>query len=84
MFKKQLYKLKYYILNNLYKDFITFLNILYTALILFTKKTNKSLQIYINYYKLNKLIKKNLYLISLINKIIAYISKAKVFIKLNI
>ena len=48
------------------------------------KKANKSLQIYINYCKLNKLIKKNLYLISLINKIIAYIFKAKVFTKLNI
>ena len=57
---------------------------LYTAPILFTKKTNKSLQIYINYCKLNSLIKKDLYLIFLINKIIAYISKAKVFIKLNI
>ena len=84
MFKKQLYKLKHYILNNLYKGFITFLNVLYAALILFAKKANKSLQIYINYYKLNKLIKKDLYLIFFINKIIAYISKAKVFIKLNI
>ena len=84
MSKKQLYKLKHYILNNLYKGFIIPLNMLYTALILFIKKANKSLQIYINYYKLNSLIKKNLYLIFLINKIIACISKAKVFIKLNI
>ena len=39
MFKKQLYKLKHYILNNLYKGFITFLNALYIASILFIKKS---------------------------------------------
>ena len=38
----------------------------------------------IDYCKLNKLRKKNLYLIPFINEIIAYISKAKVFTKLNI
>ena len=84
MSKEQLYKLKHYILNNLYKGFITSLNALYAALILFAKKANRSLQIYIDYCKLNKLIKKDLYSISLINKMMAYISKAKIFIKLNI
>ena len=43
MSKEQLYKLKHYILDNLYKGFITSLNALYTAPILFAKKANGSL-----------------------------------------
>jgi len=50
------------------KDFIYISNFPANALILFVKKLNKELQFYINYHVLNKLIKKNQYPISLINK----------------
>ena len=43
MSKEQLHKLKRYILDNLYKGFITSLNAPYAAPILFAKKTNRSL-----------------------------------------
>ncbi len=52
--------------------------------ILFAKKAKGRLKFYINYRKLNKLIKKDSYLILLINKILARICKVKVFIKLDV
>ncbi|PSN59681.1 hypothetical protein BS50DRAFT_507980, partial [Corynespora cassiicola Philippines] len=47
-------------------------------------KINKKLRIYINYYKLNALMKKNAYLILRIDKLLARSSKVKFFTKLNI
>ncbi|PSN61111.1 hypothetical protein BS50DRAFT_504699, partial [Corynespora cassiicola Philippines] len=47
-------------------------------------KANKKFKIYINYYKLNALIKKNVYLISKIDELLARFSKTKFFIKLDI
>ncbi|PSN58856.1 hypothetical protein BS50DRAFT_509659, partial [Corynespora cassiicola Philippines] len=52
--------------------------------ILCVYKVNKKLKIYVNYYKLNALIKKNIYLIFRINKLLVKPSKAKFFTKLNI
>ncbi|KAK0647258.1 hypothetical protein QBC41DRAFT_238813, partial [Cercophora samala] len=40
--------------------------------------------LYINYYKLNAFIKKNQYLLPLINKTISRLLKVKIFIKINI
>ncbi|PSN59276.1 hypothetical protein BS50DRAFT_508793, partial [Corynespora cassiicola Philippines] len=52
--------------------------------ILYIYKVNKKLKIYVNYYKLNTLIRKNIYLISRIDELLARPSKAKFFIKLDI
>ena len=82
--KKQLLETKRYIINNLYKGFIKPFNVLYAALILFAKKADSSLRLCVDYRKLNALLKKDPYLIPLIDEIIARIYKAKVFIKLNI
>ena len=68
----------------MHKSFIEPSSAPYAALILFIKKADKSLWLYVDYRKLNALTKKDSYLIPLINKIIARISKAKVFIKLDI
>ena len=84
MTKEQLSETKRYIVDNLYKGFIEPSGVLYSALILFAKKADGSLRLCVDYRKLNALLKKDPYPIPLIDEIIARISKAKVFIKLNI
>ena len=54
------------------------------ALILFTSKSDRDLQLCINYWELNTIIKKNQYSLSLINKIMNCVSDAKIFTKINI
>ena len=64
LYKILLNKLKIYrqyIVDNLKKGFIKLNNTPWAAPILFIKKPNKSLQLYINYRKLNTIIKKNTY-----------------------
>jgi hypothetical protein len=51
---------------------------------MFMKKTNKSLKFCFDYRKLNQLIKKNRYSLSLINKTLVHLKKTKYFIKLDI
>jgi hypothetical protein len=51
---------------------------------MFMKKTNESLRFCVDYRKLNQLIKKNIYSLSLIDETLAHLSKTKYFIKLNI
>jgi len=48
------------------------------------KKLNGGLYFYINYYKLNNITRQDRYLLPLLNKTLAQIKRAKVFIKLNI
>ena len=55
-----------------------------TVFILFIKKKNDFLQLYINYKSLNIIFIKNKYLILLIFKILNHLIKVKVFIKLNL
>jgi len=52
--------------------------------IFFIKKLNRGLRFYINYRKLNNITRKDRYPLPLLNKTLAQISRAKVFIKLNI
>ena len=52
--------------------------------ILFIKKLNRGLRFYINYYKLNNITRKDRYPLPLLDKTLAYINRAKVFIKLDI
>ena len=51
---------------------------------MFVKKSNEVLRFYINYRKLNVIIKRNRYFISLINKIFERVQNYKYLIKLNI
>ena len=53
------------------------------TLIFFILKKDRGLYLYINFYKLNKVIVKNYYPFSLIDKILNYFNRAKIFIKLN-
>jgi len=58
LFKKlEIYR--QYVIDNLKKGFIKPSNIPWAALILFVKKANGSLKLYINYHKLNAIIKKD-------------------------
>jgi hypothetical protein len=54
------------------------------ALILFVKKPNKGLQFCINYCKLNSLTYKDQYPLLLIKETLTRLSKARIFMKLNI
>lgn len=84
MTDEQLLETKRYITKNLYKGFIVPSKAPYTAPILFTKKPNGGLRFYIDYRKLNKLTEFDPYPIPLIDEIIAQISKAKIFTKIDI
>jgi hypothetical protein len=73
-----------YILDNLYKRFIVPSNAPFTSPILIVEKLGGGLCFYVNYCKLNTITRKDCYPLPLINKILEYISKAKIFTKLDI
>ena len=77
-------KIKKYLIENLFKDFITFNKVLYFSSMLFTMKVNENLRFCVDYWKLNVMIKRNRYFLFLIKEIIEKIIKCKHFIKLNI
>ena len=66
------------------RGFIIPSKITYTLPVLFILKLNGKWRFYVNYRKLNRIIKKDKYPLPLINKIFRRIIKTKVFIKLNI
>ncbi len=84
MFSVKLLKVKKYLNENLSKRFITFSQIFYFSLILFTLKANKDLQFCVNYQKLNVIFKRNRYSLSLIDEIIDKIVSCKHLTRLNI
>ena len=59
MTTKELLIVKEYLLKNLYKGFIIPSSSLFASPILFIAKPNSGLHFYIDYYKLNSLIKKD-------------------------
>jgi hypothetical protein len=73
-----------YFTNNFSKSFIVNSKAPFASSILFVCKANRSLQFYVNYYKLNAITKKNCYSLLLIDKTLARLAKAKIFTKLNI
>jgi hypothetical protein len=75
---------KKYLLENLDKGFITPSQLLFAAPVLFVRKSNGSLRFYIDYRKLNQITYKDRYPLPLINETLARISRAKIFIKLDI
>ena len=78
LFKNQIYlllnykfeQIKKYLNKHLKKEFIVFNYALFISFILFIEKSNKNLRFYVNYRKLNVIIKRNRYFISLINEIL--------------
>ena len=64
----ELEMLKTYIKNNLANGFIRLSKSLIKASILFDKKTNRSLRLYVDYQGFNNLIIENQYLLLLIGK----------------
>jgi hypothetical protein len=75
---------KKYLIDNLDKGFIKASQALYAAPMLFVKKPDRSLRFCINFQKLNQITCKDRYSLLLINKTLAWISRAKIFIKLDI
>jgi hypothetical protein len=84
MFEKEFKIVKKYLENNLKKEFIIASRSLFVSSIMFMKKTNRSLRFCVDYKKLNQLIKKNKYSLSLIDETLTHLKKTKYFIKLNI
>ncbi len=80
----KLQKIKEYLNENLSKNFITSSKISYFSLVLFTLKINDDLCFCIDYQKLNVIIKRNRYFLSLIDEVIDKIVDCKHLIQLNI
>ncbi len=84
MFNIKLQKIKKYLINYLNKEFIFFSFASYVSFILFIEKKDDSLRFCINYRKLNALIKRNHYSLSLIDETFACIQESKYLTWLNI
>ena len=84
MFSYKFEKIKKYLIENLFKNFITFNKILYFLLMLFAMKVNENLRFCVDYWKFNIMTKWNRYFLFLIKEIIEKIIECKHFIKLNI
>ena len=81
---EELQTLKEYLRNNLNKGFIEHSLAPFALPILFVKKPSRVLQFCIDYRKLNKITEKDRYFLSLLDETLAYISRSKVFTKLDI
>jgi len=77
-------ELRCYLDENLSKEFIRISRSQMTISILFVKKSKDELRFCVNYKDLNAIIVKNRYSLSLIFKTLNYLSRVKIFIKLNI
>jgi len=84
MFNHKLQKIKKYLINHLNKEFIFFSFASYVSLILFAEKKNESLRFCVDYRKLNALIKRDHYSLSLINETFIRIQESKYLTRLNI
>jgi hypothetical protein len=84
LLKKKLLLIKKYLKKYLNKKFIEFSTVSYVSFILFAKKSDDELRFCVDYKKLNAIIKKNRYSISLIAKTIARLFKTKWMIKIDI
>ncbi len=84
MFFYKLEKVKKYLNENLFKEFIISSKALYFSLVLFILKANEDLQFCVDYWKLNVIIKRNRYSLSLIDEVIDKIVDCKHLTRLNI
>ncbi len=80
----KLQKMKNYLIKHLNKDFISSSSASYTSFILFIEKKDDSLRFCVNYRKLNALIKRDRYFLSLIDETLARIQGSKYLTRLNI
>jgi len=80
----KLQKMKNYLIKHLNKDFISSSSASYASLILFVKKKDDSLRFCVDYRKLNALIKRDRYFLSLIDETLACIQDSKYLTRLNI
>jgi hypothetical protein len=80
----KLLETKKYLKKNLKKDFISSSLIFFAFFVLFVAKPNEEFRFYVNYCKLNALIRRNRYSISLIEKTLARVMDCKYLIKLDI
>ena len=76
--------MKEYLEENLNRGFIIPSTTNFTSPILFVEKKDRSLRFYIDYYKFNKITKKNKYSIPLILEIIAQLRGKRYLIRFNI
>ena len=81
---KKLKVLQQYLNVNLKNNFIQPSWLSAEALIFFTLKSDRDLQLCVNYQRLNTIIKKNWYSLSLIDKIMNCVSDTKIFMKIDI
>jgi hypothetical protein len=84
MSKNKLLVLCKFLDKNLAKGFIYTSVSLAVLLVLFAKKLKKNLCFCIDYYALNTIIIKNYYPLSLIQEILARLSKTKIYTKLDV
>jgi len=80
----KLQKVKKYLNENLFKEFIISSKASYSFFILFALKANEDLRFCINYQKLNAIIKRNRYSLPLIDEMINKIVDCKHLTRLNI
>jgi len=80
----KLQKVKKYLNENLFKEFIISSKASYFSLVLFALKANEDLRFCIDYQKLNAIIKRNCYFLSLINEMINKIVDCKHLTQLDI
>ena len=73
----KLQKVKKYLNENLFKEFITSSKALYFSSVLFILKANEDLRFCIDYWKFNAIIKRNCYSLSLIDEMIGKIVDCK-------
>ena len=81
---EELRELKRYLIENLDKGFIEASQAPFASPILFVKKPNGGLRFCIDYRKLNSLTRKDRYPLPLIDEVLARVSKAKIYTKLDI
>ncbi len=80
----KLQKVKKYLNENLFKEFIISSKASYFSLVLFVLKANEDLRFCVDYRKLNAIIKRNRYFLSLIDEMINKIVDCKHLTRLNI
>lgn len=84
IFDYKLKQVKKYLDKYLKKGFITSSKTSFIFLVLFAKKFNDGLRFYIDYRRLNEIIKRNRYLISLIDKVLTRVQGCRYLTRLNI
>ena len=92
LFKNRIYsisnykfeQIKKYLNEHLKKRFIIFNYALFASFVLFVEKLNDKLRFCVNYRKLNAIIKRNRYFISLIDEVLIKIQDCKYLTRLNI